>query len=250
MRPILMKDKIMVPRYLERLNLEKIYNYPCINCLLDTENQIKEGNFDGFSEGDQIWYETFKAESEELKKVLLEYKPKEAIEIGSGTGRVIKIILDTLSDIWILGTELNPRMFNFVSKRFSKVPNVSVRSVDVSEFLDREEDYNMGICMMNTLSNINNPNLLKKIINRSDIFVFSLYNREFDNKRKKMYKARGHTDFKFLDGKCIFDDIWVKGLVSRSYTSEEIEKLVSSNGGSIVSLKKIGVLYFIVVKKA
>ena len=238
-----------VPNYQKRMDLEKFYNYPCINCLIDTEEQIKKGNFEGFSEGDRVWYETYKEEGEELKKVLLKYKPKEIIEIGSGTGRVIQLVLDTLSNTWILGTESNQRMFNFVSKRFSKVPNVSVRMIDASSFLDREESYDMAICLMNTFGNIDDPTLFKKIINRSNIFVFSLYNREFDKKRKKTYEARGHSDFRFDKGTCYFNDPWVVGMVSRSYTEEEIEELVKDNGGKIVSLKKVGTLYFVVAEK-
>ncbi len=243
-----MKDKI-TPEYLKRMNLEKVHNYPCINCLIDTEEQIKKGDFSGFSEGDKIWYETYKEEGEELKKVLLKYKPKEIIEIGSGTGRVIQIVLDTLPKIWVLGTESNQRMFNFVSKRFSNVSNVSVRGVDASDFLDREENYEMAVSMMNTLGSIDDDGLFKKIINRSNVFVFSLYNKEFDKQRKKMYTSRGHSDFKLIDGKCYYRDPWVMGIVSKSYTEKEIEKLVEDSGGKIISLKKVGILYFAVVEK-
>jgi len=245
-----MKSKITSPEYLERMNLEKSHNYPCINCLIDTEDQIKKGNFGGFSEGDKVWYETYKEEAEELEKALLKYKPKEVIEIGSGAGRIIEIVLEILSDVRVLGTESNQRMFNFVSKRFSGVPGVSIRKIDASDFLSREEDYDLAICLMNTFGNINNPNFFKKIISHSKVFVFSLYNREFDNKRKKMYEARGHSNFKYDGKKYCFDDPWVKGLVSRSYTEKEIEDLVTSSGGKIVSLEKAGILYFVVAEKS
>jgi len=167
--------------------------------------------------------------------------------MGTGTGRIIKLVLNTLSDVRILGTESNQRMFNFVSKRFSGVSGVSIRGVDASEFLNREENYDMTICMMNTFGNISET--FKKVVDHSKIFVFSLYNQEFDSQRKKMYEARGHSDFKISEGKCRFNDPWVKGFVSKSYTSEEIEKLVSDGGGEIISLEKVGILYFVVAKK-
>ena len=43
---------------------------PCINCLLDTEEKIKQNNFQKQSKGNKLWYSTYKAETEELKKVL------------------------------------------------------------------------------------------------------------------------------------------------------------------------------------
>ena len=241
----------MIPNsdYLERMEPEDIHNYPCINCLLDTENQKKKGDFSGFSEGDKTWYKTYKTEEEEFKKILLKYKPKGVIEIGSGAGRIIRLVLDIFPNVWVLGTELNQRMFDFVSKRFSKDSRVSIRRIDASDFLSREEDYDMAICLMNTFGNINNPELFNRIISRSKVFVFSLYNREFDKKRKKMYLARGHSDIKYDGEKYCYGDPWVKGVVSRSYTPEEIEDLVSSSGGKIISLEKVGISYFVVVKK-
>jgi SAM-dependent methyltransferase len=241
----------MIPEseYLERMEPEDIHNYPCINCLLDTENQINKGDFSGFSEGDKTWYETYQKETEEFKKVLLKYKPKEIIEVGSGAGRIIKLILDIFPNSWILGTELNQRMFDFVSKRFSKEPKVSIRRIDASDFLSREENYDMAICLMNTFGNINDSKLFEKMINRSKIFVFSLYNREFDRKRKKMYVARGHSELKYDGEKYCYGDPWVKGVVSKSYTEKEIENLVAESGGKIVSLEKVGISYFVVVKK-
>jgi len=50
------------PEFLKRMNLEKAHNYPCINCLIDTEDQIIKGGFSDFSEGDKIWYGTYEKE--------------------------------------------------------------------------------------------------------------------------------------------------------------------------------------------
>ncbi len=102
---------------------------------------------------------------------------------------------------------------------------------------------------MNTFGNINNPEVFRKILGHADKFVFSLYNREFDTLRKLMYEARGHSDFSFSYGQYCFQDDWIKGLVSRSYTAEEIKELVTKSGSELVELKPVELLYFAVARR-
>jgi len=240
--------KIIKPDYLERLDPSKITNSPCINCLRETEERVYEKDYDNVSAGDKIWYLTYQAEIKALEKVLIEYNPKKIIEIGSGTGRIIRTILDILPKVEIIGTERNKKTYDFVTKRFSGETRVQIKQTDISDYLSNKEQYDIAICLMNTFGNINDPETFNKIVSHSDIFVFSLYNREFDEKRRLMYTARGHKNFRFSQGQYCFQDNWVNGLVSRSYSEDGIKDLVSKSGSELVELKPIELLYFAITK--
>ncbi|MBI4451980.1 class I SAM-dependent methyltransferase [Candidatus Woesearchaeota archaeon] len=237
------------PEYLRRLGPERTTNHPCINCLLETEERIRADDFDSVGTGDKIWYKTYKAEIEELERVLRAYTPKRIIEVGSGSGRVIRTVLDVLPDVNIVGTEKNERTFQFVKNRFSGDGRLRVVQTDISDYLSNGGNYDMAVCLMNTFGNINDPEVFRKIVNHADYFVFSLYNRQFDEQRRTMYEARGHTNFSFDGTQYCFQDDWIKGLVSRSYTAEEIKELVRKSGAKLIELRPIELLYFAVARK-
>ncbi len=235
--------------YLERLESKKRTDHPCINCLLETEERIHAGDFDSVSAGDKIWYSTYKAEIKGLERVLGSYQPKKLIEVGAGSGRIIRTVLDVLPQAEIVGTELDEQTFNFVRNRFSLDRRATIEHTNISDYLSNGGDYDLAICLMNTFGNINDPEVFRKIVSHADYFVFSLYNRVFDDKRRLMYKARGHSDFSFNQGQYCFQDNWIKGLVSRSYTEEEIKDLVTKSGSELVELKPVELLYFAVSRR-
>lgn len=237
------------PEYLQRLDLSKVTDHPCINCLLETEERIRAGDFESVSAGDKIWYSTYQAEIEELESVFMVYNPKRIIEIGSGSGRIISMVLDTLPESEITGTEKDEQTFNFVTKRFFGNNRVQIEQTDIDDYLPNGKRYDLAICLMNTFGNINKPDVFRKIISHADYFVFSLYNREFDEQRRIMYESRGHKDFSFSQGQYCFQDDWIKGLVSRSYTSEEIKNLATNSGSELVELKLVELLYFAVARR-
>ncbi len=236
--------------YLERLKPDKRTVSPCINCLLETEERVAEGDFSRFALGDRLWYSTFQQEILVLEQVLKTYHPQSILEVGSGTGRVIKSVLDILPNVYVTGTELNEITFNFVRQRFLCDARVSIEKVNIVDYLKNSPHYDMALCLMNTFGNINDQNVFSGLLNCADYFVFSLYNRDFDFQRDLMYKARGHTHFEFKDNRYCFEDSWVKGLVSRSYTDDEIKELVASAGSQIVEFKNLGMLFFVVASKS
>ncbi len=245
----LISDKMKKPEYFKRLDKSKRTDHPCINCLLETEERIRAGDFASVSAGDKIWYLTYNAEIREFERVLREHQPKRIVEVGSGSGRIIRTLLDVLPEAEIVGTELNPRTFDFVRNRFAGDGRVTIVKTDIDDYLSNGGDYDLAVCLMNTFGNINDPEVFKKIVSHADYFVFSLYNRNFDEQRRLMYEARGHLDFSFSDGQYCFQDDWIKGLVSRSYTTEEIKELVTKSGSELVELKPVELLYFAVARR-
>lgn len=218
----------------------------CIDCLVDTERTLSGEDLGKVGEGDSLWYKTWKAETAKLEEVLAKYSPRNVLEVGSGTGRVISTVLQSVPGVQITGLELDPAMYDFVNQRFAGDERVRIVNQDVANYLSNGGHYDLALCMMNTFGNINSSEVFRRIIGHSGRFVFSLYNSEFNLQRASMYRARGHEDFEFSDGKYHFNDFWVRGLTSKGYSESEIMALVKESGGEVFELDKIGILHFIV----
>lgn len=237
------------PEYLQRLNPSKITAHPCLNCLIETEERIAAADFDCVSASDKIWYLTYQAETKELERILRKYHPQRIIEIGSGSGRIIRTVLDTLPQAEVIGLEKDQRIFRFVAERFSSNPAVRIEPTAIADYHFAGRDYDLALCLMNTFGNINDPEIFKTIMAHSNYFVFSVYNREFDVQRESIYRARGHVNFSFIPGRYCFQDDWVKGLISRSYTETEIKDLIIKSDSKLIELKATELLYFVVLKR-
>ena len=239
---------MIIPTYLEYMKTKKS-DFPCLNCLIDTEERINYNDFENRGAGDKLWYANYAKESRELRRILQIYKPKKILEIGTGNGRVIQTALEVLPDSRIIAVEKNEKMFNYSRHRFFGDKRVSVVKQNISYFLSKTKKFDMALCMMNTFGNINDSVIFQSMANQVKFFVFSVYNRKFDKKRKIMYEARGHEDFCLIKNQYCFRDYWINGLVSRSYTREEIIELAHKSSMDILELKPLNLLYFVVLKR-
>jgi len=238
------------PEYIQRSNKSDITNHPCINCLLDTEKYIKNGSFKNISKGDRTWYSTYKKETQELQKDIKKFNPKEILEIGSGSGRIISAIYNLANKSKITGIEKDKLMVNYLKKRFKNKKNIHIKNNEIYNYLKKTKDtFDMSLCLMNTFGNINNKKTLESIISKSKLFIFSVYNNKYNKDRKEMYIARGHKEFIFKDNTYKINDYWVKGLVSKSFSKDEIKKMVLEAKGKIIKLKPTGILFYVVVEK-
>ncbi len=236
--------------YLNRMNPEDRTLYPCANCLRDTEEMIRKGNFSGVCAGDRLWYETYAAETHEFIRVLHEYNPQLVLDVGSGYGRVIDLISSTLPAAKITGTEIDLATHSLAQQRFAGIPNVMVELCDVVKYLvDSNRSFDMATCLMNTYGNINDESLFIEILKHANYFVFTLYNPEHDEKRADMYRARCHLNFRYDGHQYLFSDPWTNVTVSRSYSKKEIEELVKKADSEILELKEVGILNFCVAKR-
>jgi SAM-dependent methyltransferase len=215
----------------------------CRNCLIQTE-EAEKGLPENLSEGNQIWTDNTTAEMQRLKQALKEYNPSSILEIGSGAGRIIQGVRETLLEATITGVEKNQEMFSYLQGRFSEDRNVQLIQGDINNYLG-QENYDLILCMMNTFGNIDNPEILKKILEQSQRFILTLYNRDFNIERDKMYEARGHKDYEIKNGTFYFYDDWVKGLTSKSYSQQDIKTLVKQAQGEIQTLEEMEIMYYV-----
>ncbi|MFH0906615.1 MAG: class I SAM-dependent methyltransferase [archaeon] len=171
------------------------------------------------------------------------------LEIGCGTGRIINNALDINKDLKIHGIEINPITHKFTQKRFSTNDNIEIYKTDINDYLKQNEHhYDLTACMMNTFGNIHSNKLFNKITEISDNFIFSLYNKKYDKDRQEIYLSRGHYDFNFDGKKYCFNDPWIKGLVSRSYTEDEIKKMVNDSNAKLVDIRPVGILHYVITR--
>lgn len=227
--------------------------YPCIGCMLDTEQKARSLN-SGHTSKDSadLWYSTYSSEQKLLEEVLRRYSPSSVLDIGAGTGRIIASVLDMLPSSYIAGVESHPEMYEFVSRRFSENRNVQIIHQNIISYLQshQTETFDMALCMMATYGNINDPRLLSLISRHAKTFVFSVYNSSFDHMRRDMYLSRGHKEVTYdkTSDTYYFNDCWVKGLKSRSYTEKGIKDIIENNGFEILEFRTAEILYLVVAK--
>jgi len=82
--------------------------------------------------------------------------------------------------------------------------------------------------MMNTVGNQQDETkILESALQVSDRMIFTLYKKGSEQIRKEIYKARGHKDFSLKNFCFYFNDDWVKGTISKSYSIADIKKICS-----------------------
>lgn len=215
----------------------KYWKNPCISCLLDTENNNQKND---------LWHNTWRVEEKELKEFIDKYKPKTILEIGSGTGRIIDLILKTNTNCNIVALESNRELYNFSRARFFKNKNVTLENKTIEEYIKTKNKFDLIICAMNTFGNINNKQLFLKLTKNSKYLFVSLYNTKYDKLRKDMYISRGHKKFKLINNTYYFKDCWVNGLKSKSYTKKQIVNLIKRLNVKY-SINTKGILYILTI---
>ncbi len=233
-----------LPEFYKRLPTEAISPDPCFNCLKETEITVQKGGWQELPEPLKYWYEMADAESRELKKFLEEKKPKRVLEVGFGGGRIINTLLSARHPKKVFAVEKNKKMFETIKPFFESRKEVHLFNEDALDFIKKSEEFDLTVCMMNTLSQISGETF-KEIAKKSKHFIFTVYDKSAYKLRAKIYKSKGHKNFELKDCTYCFQDPWVKGLESKSYSLKELEDICKITGKHY-SIKKISKLLFLV----
>jgi len=231
--------------FTQRLKPEEVSIHPCFNCLRETENAVNKGYWKKFPKPLYYWYEMCDAESKEITKFLKEKKPKKILELGCGSGRIINILLRDKSIEEIFAIDKDKRMVEIVKPYFKNYKNVHIINQDVRNFLEKNRDFDLILTMMNTFGNIDSLEIMKLVADHSKNLIFTVYNRKYWKERKKIYENRGHRNFDIKDEDYYFNDCWIKGLKSKSYTEEDLKKMCEQIGKKY-KIRKISTLLFLV----
>lgn len=234
-----------LPELNQRLKPEEVSIHPCFNCLKETENAVNKGYWKNFPKPLYYWYEMCDAESKEIIKFLKEKKPKKILELGCGSGRIINILLKDKSIKEIFAVDKDKSMIEIVKPYFKDNKNVHIINQDVKDFLEKNGDFDLILTMMNTFGNIDSLKIMKLVAKHSKNLVFTVYDRKYWKERKKIYENRGHRNFDVKDKDYYFNDCWVKGLKSKSYTAEDLKKMCKQIEKKY-KIKKISTLLFLV----
>ncbi len=234
-----------IPIFTNRLKDEDISLHPCFNCLRETEIAVNKGYWKKFPKPIYYWYEMCDAEGKEIAKYLEELKPKKILEIGCGSGRIINLFLDVDYPKQIYAVDKDKLMIDTVKPFFKDNKDVHIINQDVKDFVKKNGNFDLVICMMNTFGNIDSLELMKLIAEHSKHLIFTVYDKEHFKLRKEIYIDRGHQDFSAKDDTYYFNDCWVKGLKSKSYSKEELNKMCEFIGKKY-EIRKISTLLFLV----
>ncbi len=232
-----------LPEFMYRLKSEDVRNHPCFNCLKETENAVNKGYWKSFPKPLYYWYEMCEAESKIIEKFLKENKPKKILEVGCGSGRILNILLKDKSVKEIVAVDKDIRMVEIVKPYYQDNNRVHIINQDIRHFLDKNEKFNLTLTMMNTLGNIDSFETMKLITKHSKDFIFTVYDKKYWEERKKIYENRGHRDFNIKNKDYFFNDCWVKGLKSKSYTENDLNNMCKKIGKKY-KIKKISTLLF------
>lgn len=234
-----------IPEFTYRMSDEEISSHPCFNCLRETEIAINKSYWKKFSIPVRYWYEMCDAESREIKKFISKLKPKTILEIGCGSGRAINILLSIKYQKKIYAVEKDSKMVKIVKPLFRRFNNVFIFNKEARDYLNQKIKFDLTVCMMNTFGNIDDLKLLKLIAEHSQNFIFTVYDQKYYKLREKIYLSKGHRKFLVKNKTYYFNDCWVKGLKSKSYTKKELQKICRFVGKKF-KIKKISKLLFLV----
>jgi len=117
-------------------------SYKCWNCLIDLEEKSDSSEWENEKTALKYWYEMARKEKELITEKLNDIKPKTVLEIGSGAGRVIEILLKN-SKAQITSLENSPKMYPLVRERFQGNTRVKIifGKMDSGSF-------DLALCMM------------------------------------------------------------------------------------------------------
>ncbi len=233
-----------IPLFTNRLKGEEISLHPCFNCLRETENAINKGYWKKFSKPLYYWYEMCYAESKEIMRFLKEKKPKKIFELGCGSGRIINVLLKDKYIKEIFAVDKDKRMVEIVKPYFKDKKNIHIIHQDVRDFLKKDGDFDLALTMMNTFGNIDSLEIIKLVAKHSKNLIFTVYDRKYWKDRKEIYEDRGHRDFEIKNKDYYFNDCWIKGLKSKSYTEEDLKKMCEQIGKKY-KIRKISRLLFL-----
>ncbi|GEM_PF-1966955 len=221
---------------LRRLKPSVSMKNACIDCYDDTEKKLLAGEWKAMAPCPaKMWYEIWSAEGKAITEFAKKLKPRRIIEPGCGSGRIIRLLLDSgIKADKVVGLEQNEAIYGSVLRRFRKDDRVNILHclVQKKESVPYDSDY-FDLCINS--SNLigwqgNEHEWIKEMMRVSRVLYFTVYKKGYESERVEMYKTRnGHRDVK-IDENCnvLLDNVdafYKQSKLSKSYSRKELEKL-------------------------
>jgi SAM-dependent methyltransferase len=236
------------PEFLRRLSENEISNHPCFNCLRETEQAVEKGYWKKFSKPLFYWYEMCQAERDELTKFMRKFQPKTILELGCGSGRIINIFLKFSYKKIIYAMDKDQKIIKIIEPLYKNIKDLHIIHDSIDNFLNKKKvRFDLAVLMMNTVGNIDDQKILESIARNSTHFIFTAYDQRFYKLRNAIYRSKGHRKFFVKNKTYYFNDCWVKGLKSRSYSRKELDaicKNICKGTSKKYEIKKISKLLF------
>lgn len=241
--------------------------HKCKSCFLELERALNEGNWKSFAPHKRRWYEMIDIENRTIRDYISKHKPKRILEVGCGTGRVISTIETGIDYDEIIGIECDEEMHSHAQNRWMDDDKIKIQKMLVKDSLPYEDNYfDFSINAMNIVGwQENESEWLEEMLRCSKTVFFSVYKKGHETERMEMYRTRGHkiseeavylnSTGQIVLGDCAcMSDVVSEAVISKAYTSEEVENLCKDlsdkyNIAYEIDAKSSELLYLCLIRK-
>ena len=171
------------------------------------------------------------------------------LDIGCGNGRVTKKLAPLVDEY--VGIDINKKYLDVAKRKSRKFTGVKFKHVNAKKLTGtfEEDQFQKAIALWNTMACVSNDQkCIKQIASVvSDGFFFTVNKKGTLKLREKYYKTLGIKYKIDKETETIFSSQWG---ATRSYSIDEIEKMVKNSGFKISKIKPIfNIMYAVYLKK-
>jgi hypothetical protein len=171
-----------------------------------------------------FWYQMAAREEAEIGGQLKANGIKSAIEVGCGSGRVLRAVLLAAPQVTrIVGVEQDAVMAEFARTFF-----IGEKRVEITATMPKNGKIDASLSMLNTAGNQAAPwafvgNLFSL---STKLTIFSVYKKGVEAERRAIYEHFGHTGIREKNGCIMLNDGIVQNFTSASFSFEDVKAAV------------------------
>lgn len=147
------------------------------------------------------------------------------LEVGCGTGRVLKSIVNRAS--YVHGIDFSRLMLRKAKQELGLGYNVDIQHAEAMHIPYKSDTFDYTLCMFNTYGNFDHPDKcleeMLRVTKQGCEVIVSVYSQVAREMQKNIYPANGLTIEKDQE-----DAIYLReGLVSRRFSKEQLEEIAA-----------------------
>lgn len=194
----------------------------------------------------------YKKSFDEEEKYLIKNikKNSKILEIGCGTGRSLRQIVNLTQDITAIDHE--KEAITKSKKNFRKYQNVKILLADARSLPFNDNFFDTVICMT-TFSNFGDYkikilNEIYRVAKNKGIVIISMYGDNAFDERMKIYKKL-KSPIKKVIGTTVYFDEKIGDNISEQFSKKQLIEIFNKTKLKIIEIKRAGIFYICKLKK-